>query len=93
MAMSDENLHRITQDYLRQNNVVVKDEATHSPDMPPVDQVMHILVWIGVEYSSGSCCDASWITEVDFSAPNWAYCWTDERKSVGCGALQRDIVI
>ena len=53
--MSDENRRRITQDYLhvRQNNVVVKDWATHSPDMPPIDQVLHILgqpgrVWCGI---------------------------------------------
>ena len=41
------------QDYLRQNNVVVKDQATHSPDMHPIDQVLHILgqpgrVWCGI---------------------------------------------
>ena len=51
--MADANRPRITQDYLRQNNVVVKDQATHSPDMHPIDQVLHILgqpgrVWCGI---------------------------------------------
>ena len=51
--MSDANRPRITQDYLRQNNVVVKDYATHSPDMHPIDQELHILgqpgrVWCGI---------------------------------------------
>ena len=43
--------------------------------------------------SPGSCCDASGVTEADFSAPNWAYCWSVSKKLVGHGALQRDIVI
>ena len=51
--MPGENCPRITQDYLRQNNVVVKDQATHTPDMHPIDQELHILgqpgrVWCGI---------------------------------------------
>ena len=41
--MSDENRPKITKNYLRQNNDVVKDLATHSPDMHPIDQELHIL--------------------------------------------------
>ena len=37
------NRARTTQDYLRQNSVVVKDLATHSPDMTPTEQMLHIL--------------------------------------------------
>ena len=53
ITMSDENRHRITQDYFRQNNVVVKDKASHLTERPPVDQVLHILgqpgrVWCGI---------------------------------------------
>ena len=33
----------VTQDYLRRNNVEVKDLATHPPDMHPAEQVLHIL--------------------------------------------------
>ena len=51
--MSGENRPKITQDDLRQNNVVVKDQATHSADMHPTDQELHILgqpgrVWCGI---------------------------------------------
>ena len=82
--MPDENRPRITQDYLRRKRVVVKDWATHSPDMHPIDQKLHILrqpgrVWwyIVTKNSPGSCCDAFGVTEADFSAPNWAYYWSD----------------
>ena len=85
--MSDANRPRITQNNLRQNNVVVKDQATHSPDLHPIDQELHILgqpgrVWCGIlsprgKNSPGSCCNATGATEANFSASNWAYCWSD----------------
>ena len=38
--------------------------------------------------SPGSCCNASWVTKVDFSAP-----FGHIVGQVGRGALQRDTVI
>ena len=43
--------------------------------------------------SPGSCCDSSGAMEADFSASNWAYCWSDLRKLVERSALQRDIAM
>ena len=95
------NRPSITQDYLPQNNVEVKDLATIPPDMPPAEQVLHILgqhdmVWCRIlaqKNSPGSCYGASGGKGADFSAPNSAYCWSDKELSVGCGALQADIAI
>ena len=82
--MSDENPPRITKDYLRQNNVVVMDQATHSPIMPPVDQVLHILgkpgrVWCGL--LSPRTLQALVVMLQGLrrliSQHHWAYCWSD----------------
>ena len=87
------NRPRTTQDYLRQNSVVVKDLATHSPDMPPTQQMLHILgqpgrVWCGILTPS------IFMIHVVRPQPQIQHIVGQIKEmAIGCGVLQPDIAI
>ena len=66
-------------------NIEVNVQATYPPDMPPAEQVLHILgqhgmVWCGasIPHQTIPCCyGALGGKEADFSASNSAWCWSD----------------